>query len=153
MAFDVEQLSNFALKAIIDFAKAHKEETFYAFAIDASLLCFNSEQAFERTLNDYQKRNPEYYSTAEDIAHVKENTGDWEYQGFSDFTECEGFDSELYDDHYNLGLDLDEGDAQMKVTEYALAMDQVLERLKVMNVFKPVNRTKDFKALRVEHSY
>jgi hypothetical protein len=37
MAFDIQQLTQFAKSAIDEFSDLHKTETFYAFAIDASL--------------------------------------------------------------------------------------------------------------------
>lgn len=40
--FDVEKMFLPAKKAIETFAKDNQEETFYAFSIDASMLCLNS---------------------------------------------------------------------------------------------------------------
>jgi hypothetical protein len=153
MSFDVNELTRFAEHAVRDFAKKHSDEDFYAFAIDASLLCLNSEQKFKETLEGYQKHSPGLYSTDEDIDSLKQNTGDWEYQGFSDFSECRGFDSELYDEHYNLGLDLEEGDPELDRTEYALAMNELIRRLKNSNAFDVLRRTSNFVISRVEHNY
>ncbi|WP_445363549.1 hypothetical protein ACJJIQ_02060 [Microbulbifer sp. ANSA003] len=49
MSFDIERLYDFSVKKIRQFSEEHKDETFYAFAIDASLLYLNSvEKADER---------------------------------------------------------------------------------------------------------
>jgi hypothetical protein len=56
MTFDVTKLKRFCIAEIRRFAKDHQDETFYAFAIDASLLCLNSEQQFKRTLQEYRER-------------------------------------------------------------------------------------------------
>ncbi|MFM2477773.1 hypothetical protein [Celerinatantimonas sp. MCCC 1A17872] len=53
MAFLVDNLYSFCQQEIKNFIKAHPSETFYAFAIDANLLCFNSEEQFQKTLAQY----------------------------------------------------------------------------------------------------
>lgn len=46
-------------------------------------LCFNTEQAFAKVLNNYQNGDfSENYCTIEAIYHLRCNTGDWEYQCF-----------------------------------------------------------------------
>lgn len=45
----------FSIQEIEAFANQHQDETFYAFAIDADLLCFNSEERFTVTLEKYRK--------------------------------------------------------------------------------------------------
>ncbi|MFM8474184.1 MAG: hypothetical protein ACKOEO_00100 [Planctomycetaceae bacterium] len=51
-----ERLFEFCLRAIQAFAHDHQHETFYAFSIDAALLCLNSEEAFAKTLSYYQAK-------------------------------------------------------------------------------------------------
>ena len=53
--FDTEKLTEFAINKITEFAKEHPNETFYGFSIDASLLCLNSEEEFEKTLKYYSR--------------------------------------------------------------------------------------------------
>jgi hypothetical protein len=38
-----------------EFAREHADETFYAFAIDAGMLCLNSEERFQETLESLKK--------------------------------------------------------------------------------------------------
>ena len=128
--FDVERLADFAETALQNFALAHQNETFYAFAIDAHLLCLNSEEQFQKAL-----------------AASRLNPGDWEYQGFAMFGEQNGFDGDLYGEHYTLDAE------QRKVSEYGQAMDRVLELLTARDAFGPLKKTDDFLCIRVEHDY
>ena len=54
MTFNIEKLFNFCVEEINNFAKNHQNELFYAFAIDASLLCLNSEEEFSVSLKRYR---------------------------------------------------------------------------------------------------
>lgn len=54
MAFNIDTLFDFAIAELRQFANAHGHETFYAFAIDAGLLCLNSEESFATTLAKYR---------------------------------------------------------------------------------------------------
>lgn len=98
--FDHDEMLQFSISAIQEFAADHQEEVFYGFSIDASMLCFNSEQKFSERLTNYQSENLEYYSKSEEIQDLRINTGDWEYQGFVDLRDSGGFDDEAYDEHY-----------------------------------------------------
>jgi hypothetical protein len=150
MTFDIAKMIDFAEREIACFAPLHSDETFYAFAIDASLLCFNSIEAFEITLKEYQGRSPEHYETDEDIADLRQNTGDWEYQGFAEFSDETGFDHIAYNDHYEIaGGD----DSEAAKTPYASAMRAVIDGLNQRNAFKHLRRSDDFYATQVEHNY
>ncbi len=203
MAFDVEKLFEFSVKAIHDFSLSHKDEMFYAFAIDASLLCLNSEECIKKYLEEYQqgwerksrpipnwedlteidladvdylldlkerhsnldrndkvaclrvinekradireKGNP--YNCKEEMLELRENTGDWQYQGFAEIDESVGFDSNAYNVHYDLA------DEEQLHSEYGIAMDKLVEMLKDSDAFQCLNTTDDFYITRVEHNY
>ncbi|MBM9577416.1 DUF4303 domain-containing protein [Leptospira sp. 201903070] len=155
--FDIPKLTEFALLEIEKFSKEHPEETFYAFAIDASLLCLNSLEAFEKSLKEYSTKWPKQYDTEEKISKLKYNPGDWAYQGFVNFRDLnledeEGyrrgpFDDDLYEEHY--GAD----DETQKTTEYAKAIGEILESLKNKDAFRSLKKIPDFKVMRVEHNY
>ena len=144
--FDTEKMTEFAINKITEFAKKHPNETFYGFSIDASLLCFNSEEEFKKTLKYYQEKSDKY-NTKERIADLKENTGDWEYQGFAEFDENSGFDWDEYNEHYH-----EEEEFQL-TSDYAKSMDIVVENLKKSGVFDLLKKTENFYANRVEHNY
>jgi hypothetical protein len=153
VVFDVEKLTEFAMQAITVFASNHADETFYAFAIDADLLCLNSVEQFRITLSEYQ--NGPYgkkFVTADQIAGLRANTGDWRYQGFARFDGHPGFHAELYDQHYDIGVD-DPSDPRLVNTPYARAMDAIIRNLVENDAFAPLRRTLDFAAARVEHTY
>ena len=142
----------FAHAAMASFAKRIDSETFYAFAIDASLLCLNSVEQFERTLASYQTKFPGRYESKDVIDYLRMSTGDWRYQGFADFHDGAGFDEIAYQKHYNLGLVIENNPA-LRVSEYGRAMDAVLDRLNTMRSFDCLERTPNFVATRVEHDY
>ncbi len=56
MAFDARKLKKFCQAEIRRFAKDHQDEVFYAFAIDAALLCLNSEREYKKTVKQYRER-------------------------------------------------------------------------------------------------
>ncbi|MDO6745521.1 DUF4303 domain-containing protein [Tenacibaculum soleae] len=144
--FDTKKLTEFAIKEITKFANEHKQETFYGFSIDAQLLCLNSEEQFEKTLKWYQEKSGGY-DTKEKIDHLKLNTGDWEYQGFAEFEDENGFNYNEYLEHY-------EGEEEFQLTsDYAKSMNEVIENLKKSGVFELLNKTDNFYANRIEHNY
>jgi hypothetical protein len=145
--FDHNKMLQFSITAIQEFAADHQEEVFYGFSVDASMLCFNSEQKFFESLTDYQSENLEYYSKAEEIQDLRINTGDWEYQGFVDLRDSGGFDDKAYDEHYVAS------DEEQKSTPYGLAIDRLINDLIAKDSFSCLARTPDFFVNRVEHSY
>jgi hypothetical protein len=92
------------------------------------------------------------YHKPEVIKGLRGGTGDWGYQGFADMNSCVGFDEEAYSKHYNMGF---EGcaDEDLKTTEYAIAMDEIVNRLVEVGAFHCLKTTSDFYATRVEHDY
>lgn len=145
--FDIEKLTDFAIQEIKLFAESHPDETFYGFSIDESMLCFNSVESFENTLAEYLKNYPSHYREEENILDLKLNTGDWNYQGFAEFQKENGFDFKAYDEHYYAN------DEEQKHSDYAKAMDQILENLKKSDAFETLKKTDDFFITRVEHEY
>lgn len=207
MGFDIDRLFVNCKAKIEQFAREHLDETFYAFAIDANMLCLNSTEQFARTLDEYQRRwerqtrniqsvadmteedrhNEEFglklaekycgldrldevavlqvinenrsrrrsegceYHKKEGITDLRDNTGDWAYQGFAVMEDENGFDDDLYDDHYHAAMDSDDGHAPH--TEYAIAMTQLVHRLRCSDAFTVLKRADDFVVTWVDHSY
>jgi hypothetical protein len=84
-----EDLLTFTQTGVDEFIKENPALTFYAFAYDCNAeygevnLCFNTEEEFAKTLEEYQNSEySQYYQTEKDIRELKYNTGDWEYQCF-----------------------------------------------------------------------
>lgn len=207
MAFNIDQMVTFCSAQLTEFSKKHPNETFYAFAMDSSLLCLNSMEHASRTLTKYRtdwdrthrfiekwedltnedlensefildleerfnkldrsdrgacldvinrsrtsqrdKGNP--YTVEEEIVNLKYNTGDWEYQGFAKLSNTEGFDEDLYQKHYEVAMEDETGHAAH--TEYAMAMDALIERLVKEKAFSTLQLTPDFKATWYDHTY
>lgn len=207
MPFNVGKLFAFCHSAIERFARDHSAETFYAFAIDANMLCFNSLERFAETLERYQSRwdlqtraiesladlteedwrderfgldleekycgldrsnsqavlavinkrrsrqrsNGCKYRTPDGIQGLRGNTGDWAYQGFADLEDENGFDDDLYNDHYYEAGEADDGHAPN--TAYAVAMTELVDRLRGSDAFKPLILSDDFSVSWVDHDY
>ncbi|MEM7661414.1 MAG: DUF4303 domain-containing protein [Pseudomonadota bacterium] len=151
LAFNVDELTDFCVSRIQEFSKSHGGETFYAFAIDASLLCLNSLERFQESLTEYQSRSPEYYTDGPSIEYIKSNTGDWAYQGFASMHRLTGWDEALYQKHYDYAMGATDEEAAK--TSYGRAMAQVIRNLKEQDAFASLRRTVDFYAKQVEHSY
>jgi len=149
--FNVADMFNFATAEIVRFAQSHKGEAFYAFAIDSNMLCLNSQDMFQKTLERYRTEFPGRYETESEIDELRNNTGDWEYQGFASLTAENGFSSDLYNEHYELGLG-DNSNA-LTSTPYAVAMDELLSQLQDADAFRHLNTTPEFSVSRVEHNY
>ena len=165
MAFDVPKLADFAEAEIRGFAAQTRQyevskslvlgaphERFYAFAIDADLLCLNTLESFAQCLDAYREWYPDRYYLPEVVEELRMSTGDWAYQGFARMGPENGFDEELYARHYDIGL-RDAESAALRDTEYAVAMDALLELLKQRNTFDVLRKTDDFVICRVEHEY
>lgn len=145
-AFNINELTQFAICEIKKFSELHPDETFYGFSIDADLLCLNSLEEFEKTLKKYQESYGGY-ETEDKIKDLKLNTGDWKYQGFAKFDDSVGFNWESYLDHYHLD------DEEQYDTDYAKAMDEIVKRLIKSDAFDKLKKTDNFFINRVEHNY
>jgi len=105
--------------------------------------CLN--EVNQSRLNLSKGGNP--YKNEEQQRDLKENTGDWKYQGFSEMTNEVGFDFDAYNEHY----DLDE--KEQLTSSYAIAMNEVIKKLYKSGVFSKLNCTSNFYVNRVEHDY
>jgi hypothetical protein len=101
-------------------------------------------------INAYRTRIREEgspYRNPERIRKLRENTGDWAYEGFADMTELAGFDEDAYEKHWYMS------DEEQKTSEYGLAMDALLQRLRTSGIFDCLKTVPGFHATRVEHNY
>ena len=144
--FDIKKLTEYAIQKIIKFSEEHSNETFYGFSLDANLLCLNSIEQFEKTILRYQKKWKGYNETKK-IKNVKMNTGDWKYFGFAKFKNENGFDYQEYLEHYH------EDEENQLTSNYAKAMNKVIENLKSSSAFDKLKTTDDFFINRTEHEY
>ena len=156
--FNIDKMFEFSIKAIRDFAKLHKDEQFYAFSIDSSGLCFNSEEQFTKTLQTSSKNYPDAHVNDDQVLNLEYNTGNWGYQYFADLNDGEGFDDELYSDHYHIPFENKNMNEQQLAnlfskTPYHQAMSLLLEKLNDANIFELLHKTQNFKAFLSEHDY
>lgn len=207
MAFDIDKLFADCMAKIQQFAAKHPDETFYGFAIDANMLCLNSNERFAQSLKEHQSRwidhsriiealeiqieerlrnqslessffekqesldgpdkkavwqhfydhlskrrsegNP--YMREEEINSLRANPGDWAYRNFAGMEVESGFDDDLYNEHYYAAMESDDGHAPH--TEYAIAMTELVDRLRRSDAFETLKRTDDFVVTWVDHDY
>ena len=135
---DVDLLTKVSINAIDGFYQEHHDETFYAMAIDANMLCLNSEEEFKKTLEQYRSKYPDYYHNANSINELKQNTGDWAYQGFYYLSVDEGFSN----DEYRKYRDMDGMDRMD--SPYYKAMRRLIENITTSNSFYRLKKTETF---------
>lgn len=144
-SFDVDRLFNYSREKILEFSESHQEETFYGFSIDSNLLCLNSEECFKKELEDFTDQFGR--QTEAEIQELRENTGNCDFQGFTYFRNEDGFDGQACAVHYDMSAE------EQKVSDYGVAMDKLVERLRKSDVFACLKTSPDFYVNRVEHSY
>lgn len=126
------------------------EEFGLKLAAQYSQLDRSDSQACLEVINNSRKRRREegcVYRTEEGKLSLRMNTGDWAYQGFADMDDEVGFDSDAYDDHYELE------EHKQKRSVYAKAMNKLLKRLTKSGVFDQFKKSPEFFVNRVEHDY
>jgi hypothetical protein len=107
---------------------------------EACLAAINAYRAMERARGNQ-------YRTAAGIKSLRENTGDWAYQGFARMTDTVDFDDAAFQEHYGLS------DEAQKTSVYGMAMDELVQRLRESGVFECLTKSPEFYATRVEHIY
>lgn len=148
--FDQAKMLKKCVKVIEKVGRRHPHEAFYAFAIDASLLCLNTEEGFAECLSEYQRRSPERYSEDEHIQHLRFNPADWRYTRIAALRWWNGFDAGAYQDHYEKQM---KQPNQKLQTQYRKAMMKLLEAVKASGVLDKLRKTDDFRLFLAEHEY
>lgn len=150
-------LLELSVNAIGRFADEHKSERFYAFGFDLNaangdvLLCANTEVAFEKTAQTYVETSG---YTADDLAELKKNFGDWHYQGFNiDYEEWEEQwrpISQSIDD-YVFADEADEEDVDRFLSELIRACSFVLFEVEKSGVLGQLNKEPGFYIQCIDH--
>jgi hypothetical protein len=158
-------LFSLSIKTIQLFAQTHKEEKFYGFGFDVNvdygevLLCFNTEEDFQKIAKDYIEK---WNYSEEDIEQLRMNFGDWKYQGvnldldyikdwslWSNYKkDIQSYFSSLFD-MYESNKAIEES---QKFSELFLeCIIHVLIRLENNGVFNLINRENNFITLVINH--
>ncbi len=74
--YNIKKVFENAVKQINEFAKHHKEEHFYAFAIDSGMLCLSSEEGFHKIVEKYSRN----WQESNEKAKLRENLLDDEIE-------------------------------------------------------------------------
>ncbi len=143
-----EQLLQQLEKDCTSFLKQNPQLSFYAMALDTNaeyagiLLCFNTEQAFQASLKQYQNgKYSQYYQTEEQIMDLRYNTGDWDYQGVASYTVFR--EEEL--------LQMYKEDYQRAYEEMMDFNYRLLQAFCDSDIFQSIPKEKDFKVLCIDH--
>lgn len=123
--FSIDSLFNACEKKISNFVSEHANETFSAFAIDGGTLALNTIDR-QNAGNEISK---------------------WKYPGFAEFSEDEGFNEDLYDEHYNLD------EEEQKTSAYRIAMEEVLKKVQIGNAIASLKKSESFFVFLREHTY
>ncbi len=121
---------------------------FYSVGFDCNteyaeiLLCFNTEEAFQKTLKHYQNgKYGDLYQTEEQILDLRFNTGDWDYQGISIYTAFSEEElTEMYEDDY-----------EKMQTEMMNFNYQLMQRFSQTACYKSIPKTDNFKPICIDH--
>lgn len=143
-----DNLLKFTTNSVKQFLADHPGLTFYAFAFDCNAeysevnLCFNTEHDFRITLNYYQKgQYSEYYQSEEDIAELKYNIGDWQYQCFDTlYVMTEKEMAEIYSQN-----------TEQQVDDLMTVFCQTLIAFTKTDVYATIPKTDDFKIICIDH--
>jgi len=121
---------------------------FYSVGFDCNaeyaeiLLCFNTEEAFQKTLRHYQNgKYSDLYQTEEDILDLRFNTGDWDYQGISTYTVfTEEELTEMYGDDYE------------KMAKEMMDFNyQLMQKFSQTTCYRSIPKTDNFKPICIDH--
>ena len=142
------ELLLFIESAITDFLLQNPELVYYAFALDCESaygnvnLCFNTEEAFYKTLNEYQAgAYSSLYQDRESLYELKYNTGDWKYQCFNSIDlYSEGELASIYGDDYELWSE-----------EFMLLCSKTLIEFLKSDCYNSIPKTDNFKVICINH--
>lgn len=141
---DRQALLERAKQAIIDFARNHPSETFYAFSLDATMLCLNSVERYAERMHDPQRRAAyvadrlSLHTANPHFGEDELNPGDWEYQGFCDLRDASPALGTAYNAYFHSKLARPEGRV------YAEFAQWLVRTLLADGAFDRLNKTGDF---------
>ena len=148
---DYERRMNELLGQIVEDTQKFLEENptlkFYSVGFDCNseyaeiLLCFNTEESFQKTLNHYQEKYGKSYDTDELICELRFNTGDWEYQGIAVYTVFSEEElTEMYHDDYE------------KISSDMMNFNyELLRRFCQTQCYNSIPKTDNFKPICADH--
>ncbi|MDY3595632.1 DUF4303 domain-containing protein [Anaerotignum sp.] len=128
------------------FLHTHSDLQFYALAFDCNaeyanfLVCMNTIEEFEKTLQWYQKKY-ETYDQEENILDLRYNPGDWEY---TDISQVDVFQEEELAAKY-------QDDIDKQCEEIMDFCEDILRDFKKTDVFEKIPKTSDFIAFCIDH--
>ena len=156
--FDRQQIKqtilDFASSGVQTFRQNNPGLVFNAFAFDCNAeyaeinLCFNTEEGFSKTLNNFRKKNPKDILNEEEVLHFKYNTGNWVYQCFD--TTNILTDAQL-DEIFQTMPDDDYQTWEKFIDDLKLLFTESLQSFIQTEIYKNIPKTKDFITYCIDH--
>ena len=133
--------------AVEEFLRAHPRERFYALAFDCNteyaefLVGMNTEEAFQKTLLEYQEGGASCRTDASAVANLRYNPGDWTY---TEIAEAELFDEDELTDRYQDNM-------EKQCADMLHLCEEILADFRKTDAFRKIPKTADFVSYCIDH--
>ena len=133
--------------AMEEFLRAHPRERFYALAFDCNteyaefLVGMNTEEAFQKTLMEYQEGGESCRTDASAVANLRYNPGDWMY---TDIAEAELFDEDELIARYQDNM-------EKQCADMRRLCEEILADFRQTDTFQNIPKTADFVSYCIDH--
>lgn len=133
--------------AVEEFLRAHPRERFYALAFDCNtayaefLVGMNTEEAFQKTLMEYQEGSASDRTDASAIENLRYNPGDWTY---TEITEAELFDEDELTSRYQDNM-------EKQCADMLHLCEEILADFRKTDAFRKIPKTADFVSYCIDH--
>ena len=133
--------------AVEEFLRAHPRERFYALAFDCNtayaefLVGMNTEEAFQKTLTEYQKSGASDRTDASAAEKLRYNPGDWTY---TEITEFELFDEDELTSRYQYNM-------EKQCADMRRLCEEILANFRQTDTFQNIPKTEDFVSYCIDH--
>ena len=129
------------------FLNEHPQMEFYALAFDCNteyaefLVCMNTADDFEQTLQDYQEDDKCYCTDAASIRDLRYNPGDWEH---TDISEIELFSEDELAAQY-------QDDIERQCADMLRLCEEILSAFRKTEVFNRIPKAENFVSFCIDH--
>ena len=133
--------------AMEEFLHVHPRERFYALAFDCNteyaefLVGMNTEEAFQKTLREYQEGGASDRTDASAAANLRYNPGDWMY---TDIAEAELFKEEELIARYQDNM-------EKQCADMRRLCEEILADFRQTDTFQNIPKTEDFVSYCIDH--
>lgn len=133
--------------AMEEFLHVHPRQRFYALAFDCNtayaefLVGMNTEEAFQKTLMEYQEGSASDRTDASATEKLRYNPGDWTY---TDIAEAELFDEDELTSRYQDNM-------EKQCADMLHLCEEILADFRKTDAFRKIPKTADFVSYCIDH--